>query len=257
MRRVIAFDCVGETLIGSLDVADGATGLLIVSGGNEVRCGAHRGMALLAADIAAAGYPVLRYDRRGIGDSSGCNAGFLSSEPDIMAAVAAFRLATPGLTTIVGFGNCDAATALALFGRNAGVDRVLLANPWTIDEADALPPTAAIRAHYAERLRSPREWLRAARGGMDLRKAASGLRKIVGDRTKEPGPLALRLNEAISKWGKDAAILLAKGDATAIAYRAVASENVATQIIDTDSHSFARSSDKIALRRVVIASLNP
>ena len=42
MRRVISFACEGETLFGSVDEAPGTTGLLIVSGGNEIRCGAHR-----------------------------------------------------------------------------------------------------------------------------------------------------------------------------------------------------------------------
>ena len=49
MRELISFPCEGDTLAGTLDDAPGATGLLIVSGGNEIRCGAHRGMALLAA----------------------------------------------------------------------------------------------------------------------------------------------------------------------------------------------------------------
>ena len=76
MRELIAFDCTGETLLGALDRAKGATGLLIVSGGNEVRMGAHRGMASLAARLAARGVPVFRFDRRGIGDSSGENGGY-------------------------------------------------------------------------------------------------------------------------------------------------------------------------------------
>ena len=43
MRKLIAFPCAGETLVGSLDEGAGSTGLLIVSGGNEIRMGAHRG----------------------------------------------------------------------------------------------------------------------------------------------------------------------------------------------------------------------
>ena len=43
----------GDTLFGTLDKAPGKTGLLIVSGGNEIRIGAHRGMALLAQRLAA------------------------------------------------------------------------------------------------------------------------------------------------------------------------------------------------------------
>ncbi|WP_430634646.1 hypothetical protein [Sphingomonas hankookensis] len=139
MRRLVSFPCAGETLAGTLDGAPGTTGLLIVSGGNELRIGAHRGMAMLAAAIAAAGHPVLRFDRRGIGDSTGSNGGFLSSGPDIAAAAAALR-DHAGVTRMVAFGNCDAATALALFHGPAGIDRLVLANPWIVEPSGDLPP---------------------------------------------------------------------------------------------------------------------
>jgi pimeloyl-ACP methyl ester carboxylesterase len=95
MRHPLSFACEGATLAASLDEAAGTTGLLIVSGGNEIRSGAHRGMATLAARIADTGHPVFRFDRRGVGDSEGANGGFESSGPDIAAAIAAFRDAAP------------------------------------------------------------------------------------------------------------------------------------------------------------------
>ncbi len=65
---------------------------------------------------------MFRFDRRGIGDSTGENHGFESSADDIAAAAAAFR-AESGVTRIVGFGNCDAATALAFFHGAQGSTR--------------------------------------------------------------------------------------------------------------------------------------
>ena len=237
VRRVIAFPCAGETLLGTIDEAEGTTGLLIVSGGNEIRVGAHRGMAILAQRLAATGTPVFRYDRRGIGDSSGRNGGYAEGGPDMAAAAAAFREAAPHLDRIVGFGNCDAATALALFGRAAGIGRIVLANPWVVETDDALPPAAAIRARYAERLRHPREWWRLARGGVSLRKLAAGIRKMLA---REPGDLASRVLGAIGRWGDDARVILASGDATAIAFADLA-RDPAMHIdrIETASHSFA------------------
>ena len=68
--------------------------------------------------------------------------------------------------------------------------------------------------------------------------------------------VAARLLDALTDWQEDAAILLAGGDATAIAYRAVAQAlPTRTDVIDTDSHSFARAADKIALRKAVLAAL--
>ena len=39
-RRHFTFACAGDTLFGTLDEAPGTTGLLLVSGGNEIRSGA-------------------------------------------------------------------------------------------------------------------------------------------------------------------------------------------------------------------------
>ena len=44
MRHFLTFACEGATLAATLDDAPCESGLLIVSGGNEIRIGAHRGM---------------------------------------------------------------------------------------------------------------------------------------------------------------------------------------------------------------------
>ena len=249
VRRVTAFPCAGETLVGTLDAAEGATGVLIVSGGNEARWGAHRGMAALAARLAAAGVPVLRYDRRGVGDSSGANGGFRSSGPDMAAAAAAFRAEQPQLTRLVGFGNCDAATALALFGRAAGVDALVLANPWVVESDGPLPPRAAIRARYADRLRDWREWKRLVTGGVDLRGLARGLRRAAAP--PERSGLAEEVAAALGGWA-GVTVLLAKGDNTAVAFAetfkraafAGVRARVRVERRATASHSFAREGDE-------------
>ena len=256
MRRVIAFACDDATLIGSLDEGDGATGLLIVSGGNEVRGGAHRGMAQLAARLAADGVPVFRYDRRGVGDSGGANGGWESAAPDLAAALAAFRAET-GVTRVIGFGNCDAAALLAIEGQALGIDALVLANPWTVEDADPLPPAAAIRAGYAARLKQPSEWRRLLTGGVDLGKLARGLAQVA--RTPAaPAGLAVRVVAAIAAWGDRATVVLAEGDATAIAYAAAArGRAITTLTIPTASHSFARADDMAALEAALRAVIRP
>ena len=247
MRQLIAFACEGETLVGTLDSAAASSGLLIVSGGNEIRAGAHRGMALLAAQVAAAGFPVLRFDRRGVGDSTGENRGFRFSAPDLAAAVAAFRDA--GVRRIIGFGNCDAASALALFGRDAGIDAVILANPWVVEPIDDLPPPAAIRARYAERLRDPRAWRRLLTGAVSARKLARGLSRIAAPSAPAHGDVLA----AIAAWGAAATVILATRDATALAYAEVARACPPPIRLDTASHSFAGSGE--ALSATVIERL--
>lgn len=255
MRRFVAVACEGETLAATLDEADGTTGLLIVSGGNEIRSGAHRGMADLGQRLAAAGTPVFRYDRRGVGDSTGDNRGFLSAQPELVAAAAAFRSAAPHVTRVVGFGNCDAASTLALFGRSAGLERIILANPWVIESIDDLPPAAAIRARYGERLRDPATWRRAVSGQVSLTKLFKGLRRVAAAKTETQAPLATRVLTALEEWREDVAIVLASGDATAIAFAAEYRGAANVTRLDTASHSFAGAENAAALYAVIAAAI--
>ena len=253
MRRLIAFPCEGATLLGTLDEGEHPAALLIVSGGNEIRAGAHRGMAALAASVAAAGHPVVRFDRRGVGDSEGINHGFPSSAPDIAAAVGALRRETPA-RRIVAFGNCDAASAIALFGRAAGIDAAILANPWVVSPTDDLPPRAAIRARYAAGLRDLAAWRRLLGGGVSLTKLARGLSRLL--RRPPADDLARRVLAAITDWGEDASVVLAAQDATALAYAdAARGLTITTHRVATASHSFAPEAAHRALHDHVLAAL--
>lgn len=217
-RRHFTFGCENETLAGTLDDGAGAAGLLLVSGGNEIRSGAFAGQARLAARVAAAGFPVFRYDRRGIGDSTGENRGFRDSGPDIAAAAAAFKIERPGLTRVVGFGNCDAASALML-NLGAGCDALVLANPWTIEHDDGAPPPAAIRARYADKLRDPKELVRLATGKVSLRKLAGGLKRAVSP-APPPTSLAQEMRAGLDAFGGPVSLLIAERDRTGQAFLA-------------------------------------
>lgn len=217
------FGCGRLTLAGTLDTAPGRTGLLIVSGGNEIRSGAFGGQAALAARIARAGFPVFRFDRRGIGDSEGENRGFRNSAKDICCALDAFRAMAPQMSRVVGFGNCDAASALMLAG-GAGCDRLVLSNPWTIgqDSEDPSKGTlrpAAIRSRYLEKLKNPQEVRRLLGGGVDIGKVARGM----VDALRQPPPpssLAKDMRLGLAKFTGPVTILLATADRTAQIFEA-------------------------------------
>lgn len=219
-RLHLTFECQETTLAGTLDTAPGTSGLLLVSGGNEVRSGAFSGQAQLAARIARKGFPVFRFDRRGVGDSDGENKGFRKSRKDIEAALAAFRAMAPNMERVTGFGNCDAASALML-AEGAGCDALVLSNPWTIegDQDDTTPPPAAVRARYAEKLKNPRELARLLTGGVDLRKLARGVMQAARP-DGAPSTLALELKAGLARFEGQAWILLASADRTAQAFEA-------------------------------------
>jgi exosortase A-associated hydrolase 1 len=262
MRRTLSFPCEGASLAATLDEAAGSAGLLVVSGGNEIRIGAHRGMAKLAADVAAAGHPVFRFDRRGIGDSEGENSGFTASAPDLAAAITAFRAACPALTRIVAFGNCDAASALALH-MVAGIDALVIANPWVIEATADAPPPAAIKAHYAQRLRDPKAWMGLFTGAIDLRKLAGGLLRVASP--QPPSTLAAQIACGMTSFPGPISILLATRDGTAIAFAAEwkksafsavkARTDVAVTEVDSGSHSFASAADYDVLNDHVLTAL--
>ncbi|WOE73771.1 hydrolase 1, exosortase A system-associated [Alterisphingorhabdus coralli] len=271
MRRQLSFPCKGATLYATLDLPDSGeatTGLLLVSGGNEIRSGAHAGQAQLAAALTKAGYAVFRYDRRGVGDSSGDNQGFLSSEPDMAAALHCFREQVPSLAKIAGFGNCDAATALTLFHQRLGLDALILANPWTFENEQAeddLPPPQAIRSRYLDRLKDPKALKRLVTGDVDLGKLAKGLKRASKGDPNLPAPFAQRLGAALAASAIPVTILLAEQDRTAqqfiaewqgAAFAACHDHpDICMEGLASGSHSFADVAAKAWLERRILECL--
>jgi len=218
-RRHLTFPCEGSTLVATVDEGGSAAGLLLVTGGNELRSGAWSGQAEFAARLAEEGFSVFRFDRRGVGDSEGPNGGFRSSAPDIAAALAAFRAACPHVSRVVGLGNCDAASALMLAG-GAGLDGLVLSNPWTIEQDDAPAPPAAVRDHYRRRLSDPRAVLRLLTGKVSIGKLLASLRDTLKP-APAPSGLAQQMASGIQGFQGPVRFLTADRDRTAQAFLAV------------------------------------
>ncbi len=274
-RQHLWFDIGGDRCAATLDNADGKngdTGLLIVSGGNEIRSGAHGGQAAIAQYFAARNVPVFRYDRRGIGDSAGDNRGFPGSKDDIAAAAQAFRQHTRGISRIIAFGNCDAASALALFHADQ-FDAILLANPWVIepavttqrgaDAASSSLGTAAIRARYWARIKNPRSIIDLLTGKINLYKLAVGIAKAAAK--ENTSPLARKIASALENTKIPVHIMLAERDNTALTFKSAwhdaafntvrKSPNIALSSVDSASHSFADANAKSWLLTQISAAL--
>ena len=236
MRQPLTFACEGATLAATLHPPPGCTGVVIVSGGVQTRHGSHRGFVALADALAAAGHPVLRFDRRGVGDSDGQDPGFRAMTPDIAAAIAALRAACPTVERVVGWGLCDGASALAM--DPTGFVGLILANPWTRDDeaTDTLPPPAAIAARYASRLADPRQWLRLLTGGVSLPGLLQGLRGL----TPRPAPstTVTAMQAGLARFAGPVLILLAERDATAQAFAAQPGFPQTRAIIPDATHTF-------------------
>ena len=259
MRRLIAFDCGGATLGATLDAAEGTTGLLLVTGGSQTRVGSHRIYERLAKYLQHNKISCLRFDRRGVGDSEGEEPGFRGSGPDLAAAAAAFRRETPRLERLLGFGLCDGATAIALFGGEAGLAGLILVNPWLVEAEAGEPPAAAIRDHYRKQLTSWAGWKKLLSGAVNYEKLRRGLTKAS---RREDSSLAGAVAAALARDRLPAALILASGDATAIAAEAeIAGAPFrgligTTEKIDSDSHTFARPGDEAALLAAVLRTVS-
>lgn len=180
IEKAIVFECENEQLVGIVSDPGGHSqvGVVVTAGGPQYRAGSHRLFVLLARRLASAGIPVLRFDYRGMGDSSGTARSFEDVDEDIACALSAFRMACPAVDKIVLWGLCDAASANLLSWHARSDPRVagmVLLNPWVMSEA-----THAVRKmkDYAlHRLASWSSWKAFVRGGTDS-EAARALSKI-------------------------------------------------------------------------------
>lgn len=181
-ERALLLPCEGETLLGilSLPAAERPApvlGVLIVVGGPQYRAGSHRQFTLLARRLAAAGFPALRFDYRGMGDSSGAARDFMDVTPDIDAGLQALQ-AEAGVPRCVVLGLCDAASAALMHWeqrRDPRVAALALLNPWTRSAASLA--RTQVKHYYLDRLRQREFWLKLLRGGVALQ----ALRGLLGN----------------------------------------------------------------------------
>lgn len=183
-ESALVFGCQGEQLVGVLTrpataPAQPLPGVLVVVGGPQYRVGAHRQFVELARALATAGHDVLRFDVRGMGDSSGELHDFLQIDDDIAAAIDTLCREAQ-VKQVVLWGLCDGASAALLYCDGRADDRVAglaLANPW-VRSAESLAATH-VKHYYLRRLADGAFWRKLASGGVG-RRAAQELLGNVG-----------------------------------------------------------------------------
>lgn len=181
-EAALSFDCAGETLQGVLamptDAPVRALGVLIVVGGPQVRIGSHRQFVALARWLAMHGHATLRFDVRGMGDSTGTARSFDELHDDIAAGIDAL-LTTPGVERVALWGLCDGASACLLYvdaARDARIAGLALLNPWVRSE-ESLAHTH-VKHYYRQRLLQRAFWNKLVRGGIGLRAIQDLLRNL-------------------------------------------------------------------------------
>ena len=203
------------------------TGVVVVVGGPQYRVGSHRQFVLLARRLASEGYPVLRFDHSGMGDSSGAPSNFENLQKDIDAAVGALLQACPGVRRIVLWGLCDGASATLLYLHETADRRVaglVLLNPWI--RTATTQASTRVRHYYLKRLTEWAFWTKLF-GGRLAEGALRGFFGSVGSAVKSRSPDAAsaagypqRMAKAWLEFRGEVMLLLSDHDFTAREFEA-------------------------------------
>ncbi len=274
----VSMSCVGDSLVGVMatpqsgDVAE--VGVLIVVGGPQVRVGSHRQFTLLSRHLAAAGYSVLRFDVRGMGDSSGAQRDFESLDQDIDCAIHALLQRQPAVQRVVLWGLCDGASAALLFadrGADARIAGLCLLNPWV--RSDVSLARTRVKHYYLQRLMQAEFWRKLLRGDV-ARRAASELMQNLrqarrAPRTEVTGrpPFQRRMARAWEAFDGPVLLLLSGYDYTAREFveftrddptwRANLARPDVTRIeLDGADHTFSNSHDRCRMETATLDWLN-
>ena len=277
-EQAVTFDCVGESLVGVIASpeagAEADVGVVIVVGGPQVRAGSHRQFTLLARRLAAEGFAVLRFDVRGMGDSTGGQRDFQALDEDIDCAISALQKHRPGVRRVVLWGLCDGASAALLFADRGADERLAglcLLNPWV--RSDASLARTHVKHYYLHRLLQPEFWRKLMRGGV-ARRAASDLVQNLRQSLRRPGveadgpvPFQRRMARAWAAFGGPVLLMLSGNDYTAREFveftrddplwRANLARPEVTRVDLTDAdHTCSRGADHCRLEAATLDWLN-
>ena len=169
----------GAPLVGMLHRASASPRIgvmVMVADGPQYRIGGHRQLVLWARRMAAAGFPVLRFDFTGMGDSYGDYVGFEYAGDDLRAALARFVAEQPTLERIVLWGECNACSASLFYAhKDPRIAGLIMLNPWVRTEQSQA--RAVVKHYYLQRLTQRSFWTKVAKLEFDF---AASLRSAYG-----------------------------------------------------------------------------
>ena len=227
-EQALVLQCGHEQLISILHqpVKYKKRAVLIIVGGPQYRAGGHRYFVTLARALAENGYPVMRFDYRGMGDSDGTYPGFENLTDDIKSAIDAMFETCPLIEKVALWGLCNAASASAFYGHeDPRVSHIMMLNPWAHDESAY--DKVLLRHYYARRLFDKGFWKSLIKGRVRLldfprlvwKISKRKLRRTPNTHSADGNPkasaLAERIVDSTSKFQGPIQLVLSGNDLTA------------------------------------------
>jgi uncharacterized protein len=279
-ESVLSFECESTPLWGvvaepdcvNLDPSPSAgthqTAIVIIVGGPQYRVGSHRQFVLTARHLAEQGFPVLRFDYRGMGDSAGETGHFERVNADVRAAIDALLQAKPQIQRVVLWGLCDGASAALLYCRETQDPRVaglVLLNPWV--RSLTTQAVTRVKHYYLQRLRDRAFWRKLVSGQVAasaLTDLMSSLRVMLRGRAAqqvpagEPKTFQDRMAAAWQSWERPLLLAMSGNDQTArefeeacaaqLVWRGALGRALVTRYDAADAdHTFSQTAQRSAL----------
>lgn len=158
-EQPFTINCEGEFIVGVLHAPNTARNTAIVmmpAGELQYRVGCGRQLVEFAREVSGKGFPVVRFDPRGVGDSSGEYVGVDHVGSELKAVIARLKTDFPEVNRVVLWGGCAAASGIMMHTHSLPeVSGWILSNPAVKSrQVRAL----AHRGHYLRRLRDAKFW---------------------------------------------------------------------------------------------------
>jgi len=228
VEEPLVFWCQGSALVGILHRAAATqrdVAVLVIVGGPQYRVGSHRQFVSSARSLAAAGYPTLRFDYRGMGDSEGAYMGFEHVTDDVHAAIDAICAACNPRCGVVLLGLCDAASAALMYSRSdPRVSGLILMNPWV--RTGRSQAAVVVKRYYATRVLQGDFWRKLLSGGFDFVGSAASLirtlsRSVRRSAGTESAGFIGAMRSGLQQFAGPALIVQSGRDLTADEFRAL------------------------------------
>lgn len=268
----ICFACEGEQLVGMVHAPDSPcasdVGVVLIVGGPQYRVGSHRLFVRLCRELAVSGTPSLRFDVRGMGDSTGESRSFEALSADVAAAIDALITRRPEIRRVILWGLCDGASAALLYcheTRDPRVTGLCLVNPW-VRNGTSLAKTH-VKHYYFDRIRQPEFWAKLSRGKISrlaLQELWENISKAVRRRSSDDdsdAPFPARMAKGLTDFEGRVQLVISGRDYTArefiehgrsdVHWRAALARSTITQtVLDEADHTISSEVDASRLTRI-------